>query len=56
MQVAGSQELLLVVVAAMFIIFMLCVIFITMSRMKKRRADINERMKKLELELSGQFK
>jgi preprotein translocase subunit YajC len=56
MQVADSQGLLLVVVAAMFIIFMLSIIFLTMSRIKKRRKDINERMKKLELELSGQYK
>lgn len=56
MQVAVSQGLLLVVAAAMFIIFMLVIISMTLSRMKKRRKDISERMKALELEMSGQFK
>jgi len=56
MQAAVSQELLLVAVAALFIVFMLVIISMTLSRMKKRRKDINERMKELELELGGQLK
>ncbi len=56
MPAAISQELLIVLVAAMFIIFMLFTIGMTLSRTKKRRKAINERMKELELEMSGQLK
>ena len=57
MQVATSQELLLLLfVAAIFLFFMLVTIGMTLSRMKKRRKDIDKRMKELELEMGIQYK
>jgi len=57
MQVATSQELLLLLfVAAIFLFFMLVTIGMTLSRMKKRRKDIDKRMKELELEMGMQYK
>ena len=56
MEGIGTQETLLVMVAGMFILFMCVIIAMTLSRMKKRRKDINERIRQLELEMGGQYK
>jgi preprotein translocase subunit YajC len=50
MQVAGSQELMLIMGASVFLVFMLGMIFLTLSGMKRRRKEINDRMKDLEKE------
>jgi preprotein translocase subunit YajC len=50
MQVAGSQELMLIMGASVFLVFMLGLIFLTLSGMKRRRKEINDRMKDLEKE------
>jgi preprotein translocase subunit YajC len=50
MQAAGSLEFMLLMGAGIFLVFMVVMIFLTLSKMKRRRKEIGDRMKDLEKE------
>ena len=56
MMVTDSRLMLLLLIAGIFMAFMIIVIMLTLSRMKKRRQNIGERIKQLEEEMGLEYK